>query len=96
MYKRQHIWRRSFDVPPPGGESLKMNAERTIPYFEEEIVPDLKDGKNVLVSAHGNSLRSIVMHIESISPEEIVSLEIATGTPMFYKYDIESGELTRE
>ncbi|MEC9200018.1 MAG: 2,3-diphosphoglycerate-dependent phosphoglycerate mutase [Candidatus Thermoplasmatota archaeon] len=91
-----HIWRRSFDVPPPGGESLKMNAERTIPYFEEEIVPDLKDGKNVLVSAHGNSLRSIVMHIESISPEEIVSLEIATGTPMFYKYDMESGELTRE
>ncbi|MEC7407011.1 MAG: 2,3-diphosphoglycerate-dependent phosphoglycerate mutase [Candidatus Thermoplasmatota archaeon] len=91
-----HIWRRSFDVPPPGGESLKMNAERTIPYFEEEIVPDLKEGKNVLVSAHGNSLRSIVMHIESISPEEIVSLEIATGTPMFYKYDIESGELTRE
>ena len=91
-----HIWRRSFDVPPPGGESLKMNAERTIPYFEEEIVPDLKDGKNVLVSAHGNSLRSIVMHIESISPEEIVSLEIATGTPMFYNYDIESGELTRE
>tara|TARA_B100000212_G_scaffold15078_1_gene10448 strand:+ start:6347 stop:6955 length:609 start_codon:yes stop_codon:yes gene_type:complete len=90
-----HIWRRSFDVPPPGGESLKMNAERTIPYFEEEIVPDLKDGKNVLVSAHGNSLRSIVMHIESISPEEIVSLEIATGTPMFYKYDMESGELTR-
>ena len=90
------IWRRSFDVPPPGGESLKMNAERTIPYFEEEIVPDLKDGKNVLVSAHGNSLRSIVMHIESISPEEIVSLEIATGTPMFYKYDMESGELTRE
>lgn len=91
-----HIWRRSFDVPPPGGESLKMNAERTIPYFEEEIVPDLKDGKNVLVSAHGNSLRSIVMHIESIGPEEIVSLEIATGTPMFYKYDMESGELTRE
>ena len=72
-----HIWRRSFDIPPPGGESLKMNAERTIPYFEEEIVPDLEEGKNVLVSAHGNSLRSIVMHIESISPSEIVSLEIA-------------------
>ena len=91
-----HIWRRSFDVPPPGGESLKMNAERTIPYFEEKIVPDLKEGKNVLVSAHGNSLRSIVMHIESISPEEIVSLEIATGTPIFYQYDMESGELTKE
>lgn len=94
--KQVHIWRRSFDVPPPGGESLKMNAERTIPYFEEKIVPDLKEGKNVLVSAHGNSLRSIVMHIESISPDEIVSLEIATGTPIFYQYDMESGELTKE
>ena len=91
-----HIWRRSFDIPPPGGESLKMNAERTIPYFEEEIIPDLEQGKNVLVSAHGNSLRSIVMHIESISSQDIVSLEIATGTPMFYKYDMDSGKLTRE
>ena len=88
-----HIWRRSFDVPPPGGESLKMNAERTIPYFEEEILPDLVEGKNVLVSAHGNSLRSIVMHIESISPEDIVSLEIATGTPRFYDYDLDSEKL---
>ena len=88
-----HIWRRSFDVPPPGGESLKMNAERTIPYFEEEVVPDLEEGKNVLVSAHGNSLRSIVMHIESISPEDIVSLEIATGTPRFYDYDLDSEKL---
>jgi len=88
-----HIWRRSFDVPPPGGESLKMNAERTIPYFEEEILPDLDEGKNVLVSAHGNSLRSIVMHIESISPEDIVSLEIATGTPRFYDYDLDSKKL---
>lgn len=88
-----HIWRRSFDVPPPRGESLKMNAERTIPYFEEEILPDLDEGKNVLVSAHGNSLRSIVMHIESISPEDIVSLEIATGTPRFYDYDLDSKKL---
>ena len=88
-----HIWRRSFDVPPPGGESLKMNAERTIPYFEEEILPDLDEGKNVLVSAHGNSLRSIVMHIESISPEDIVSLEIATGTPRFYDYNLDSKKL---
>ena len=91
-----HIWRRSFDIPPPGGESLKMNAERTIPYFEEEIIPDLEQGKNVLVSAHGNSLRSIVMHIESISSQDIVSLEIATGTPMFYEYDMDSGKLTRD
>ena len=90
-----HIWRRSFDVPPPGGESLKMNAERTIPYFEEEVVPDLEEGKNVLVSAHGNSLRSIVMHIESISPEDIVSVEIATGTPMFYDFDDDSKKVVR-
>ena len=82
-----HVWRRSFDVAPPEGESLEMTAERTIPYFIEEIVSDLADGKNVLVSAHGNSLRSIVMHIESISPEEIVSLEIPTGEPIHYNYE---------
>ena len=88
-----HIWRRSFDVAPPDGESLEMTAERTIPYFKEEILPDLKAGKSVLVSAHGNSLRSIVMHIEEISPEEIVSLEIQTGSPMFY--EIKGGEISR-
>ena len=82
-----HLWRRSFDVPPPEGESLEMTAERTIPYFTEEILPDLESGKNVLVSAHGNSLRSIVMHLEGISPEDIVSLEIPTGSPMFYIHD---------
>tara|TARA_Y100000768_G_scaffold192140_1_gene144068 strand:- start:1272 stop:1871 length:600 start_codon:yes stop_codon:yes gene_type:complete len=88
-----HIWRRSFDVAPPDGESLEMTAERTIPYFEEEILPDLQEGRGVLVSAHGNSLRSIVMHIEGISPEEIVSLEIQTGSPMFYEF--EGGEISR-
>jgi len=82
-----HVWRRSFDVAPPEGESLEMTAERTIPYFIEEIVPELADGKSVLVSAHGNSLRSIVMHIESISPEDIVSLEIPTGEPIHYNYE---------
>lgn len=82
-----HVWRRSFDVAPPEGESLEMTAERTIPYFTEEIVPELADGKSVLVSAHGNSLRSIVMHIESISPEDIVSLEIPTGEPIHYNYE---------
>ena len=80
-----HIWRRSFDVAPPGGESLEMTAERTIPYFEDEILPDLESGMNVLVSAHGNSLRSIVMHIEKISPEDIVSFEIPTGIPRYYE-----------
>ena len=88
-----HIWRRSFDVAPPDGESLEMTAERTIPYFEGEILPDLQAGKGVLVSAHGNSLRSIVMHIEEISTEDIVSLEIQTGSPMFYKF--EGGEISR-
>ena len=81
-----HIWRRSFDVPPPGGESLEMTAERTIPYFVEEIIPDLDSGMNVLVAAHGNSLRSIVMHIEEISPKEITKLEIPTGVPMYYEF----------
>jgi len=84
-----HIWRRSFDVAPPEGESLEMTAERTIPYFTEEILPDLVSGKNVLVSAHGNSLRSIVMHIDGISPEDIVSLEIPTGEPIHYSYEEE-------
>ena len=81
-----HIWRRSFDVAPPDGESLEMTAIRTIPYFEEEILPDLEAGMDVLVSAHGNSLRSIVMHIERISPEDIVSFEIATGVPRYYEF----------
>jgi len=89
-----HIWRRSFDVAPPEGESLEMTAERTIPYFTEEIVSDLVDGKNVLVSAHGNSLRSIVMHIDGISPEDIVSLEIPTGEPIHYNY--EEGVISRD
>ena len=88
-----HIWRRSFDVPPPGGESLEMTAERTIPYFVEEIIPDLNSGMNVLVAAHGNSLLSIVMHIEGISPEEITKLEIPTGVPMDYEFD--NGEIRR-
>lgn len=91
--KQVRIWRRSFDVAPPGGESLEMTAARTIPYFLEEIVPDLERGLNVLVSAHGNSLRSIVMHIEAITPEEIVSLEIPTGVPLFYTYA--EGSITR-
>ena len=89
-----HIWRRSFDVAPPEGESLEMTAERTIPYFTEKIVSDLVDGKNVLVSAHGNSLRSIVMHIDGISPEDIVSLEIPTGEPIHYSY--EEGVISRD
>jgi|TARA_B100000902_G_scaffold301172_1_gene288873 2,3-bisphosphoglycerate-dependent phosphoglycerate mutase len=88
-----HIWRRSFDVPPPDGESLKMNAERTLPYFKENIIGDLENGKNVLVAAHGNSLRSIVMFIENISKEDVVKLEIQTGVPRTYVF--ENGIFTR-
>ena len=81
-----HIWRRSFDVPPPGGESLKNTAERVIPYFEIEIMPKVKEGLNILIAAHGNSLRALVMELEKISSEEIVKLEIATGDPLTYEY----------
>ena len=88
-----HIWRRSFDVPPPGGESLKNTAERVLPYFELEIMPKVKEGLNILVAAHGNSLRALVMELEKISSEEIVKLEIATGDPLTYEYS--DGEFIR-
>ena len=88
-----HIWRRSFDVPPPGGESLKNTAERVLPYFELEIMPRVKEGLNILVAAHGNSLRALVMELEKISSEEIVKLEIATGDPLTYEYS--NGEFVR-
>ena len=88
-----HIWRRSFDIPPPDGESLEMCAKRTLPYLNEEIEPDLQSGKNVLVAAHGNSLRSIVMSIENLSPNEILSVEIPTGVPIHYQY--ENGKYSR-
>lgn len=79
------IWRRSYDVPPPGGESLKDTAARTLPYYEAEILPQLKAGKTVLIAAHGNSLRAMVMAIEALTPEQILKREIATGQPTVYK-----------
>ena len=81
------IWRRSYDVPPPGGESLKDTAARTLPFYEEHILPALKAGKTVLVAAHGNSLRSIVMAIEGLTPDEILKRELATGEPVVYAID---------
>jgi 2,3-bisphosphoglycerate-dependent phosphoglycerate mutase len=81
-----HIWRRSYDIPPPNGESLEMTAKRTIPYLEEQIMPALIEGKNIFVAAHGNSLRSIVMSIENLSPKEVVGLEIPTGEPIIYEW----------
>ncbi len=80
-----HIWRRSYDVSPPGGESLKDTAARTLPYYEEKIWPEVKAGRNVIVAAHGNSLRSIVMKLDGLSPEEVTKLEIATGVPIVYQ-----------
>lgn len=81
------IWRRSYDIPPPNGESLKDTAARTIPYFEKHIAADLKAGKNVIIAAHGNSLRSIVMHLENMTKEQILEYEIPTGTPIVYELD---------
>ena len=82
-----HIWRRSYDIAPPGGESLKDTAARVLPYYEREILPRVKEGKNVLVTAHGNSLRALIMVLEGLSEQEIVKREIATGAPLIYELD---------
>lgn len=82
-----HIWRRSYDVQPPNGESLQDTAGRTIPFFKETILPALEENMNVLVSAHGNSLRSIVMDIEKLDRESVLNLEIPTGKPLYYNYE---------
>jgi 2,3-bisphosphoglycerate-dependent phosphoglycerate mutase len=80
-----HVWRRSFDVPPPGGESLKDTAARVLPYYKAKIWPEVKAGRNVLVAAHGNSLRALIMQLEGLSGEEIVARELATGAPIVYR-----------
>ena len=87
-----HIWRRSFDMPPPGGESLKDTADRVLPYYDAHILPQVLKGKTILVAAHGNSLRALVMRLDKLSPEEIVKHEIATGDPIIYRLD-ENGEV---
>jgi 2,3-bisphosphoglycerate-dependent phosphoglycerate mutase len=83
------VWRRSFDVPPPNGESLKDTAERVIPYFESEIIPKLKAGKNIVIAAHGNSLRALIMYLEKMTPEQILEFEIGTAQPRLYELDSE-------
>ena len=90
-----HIWRRSYDVPPPGGESLKDTAARTLPYYRDHILPQVLAGKSVLVSAHGNSLRSIIMEIEDLSGEEIVKLELATGVPIIYELNADGRPISK-
>ena len=80
-----HIWRRSYDIPPPDGESLKLTAARTIPYLEEVLLPALEEGRNLFVAAHGNSLRSIIMHLDRMSRDEVLTLEVSTGVPIVYE-----------
>lgn len=90
-----HVWRRSFDVPPPGGESLKDTAERVLPYFDAQILPRVLKGERVIVSAHGNSLRALVMRLEDLSGGEIVKREIGTGAPIIYRLD-ETGKVAEK
>jgi len=90
-----HIWRRSYDVPPPNGESLAMTAERTIPYYQSKIMPHLENGESVLVTAHGNSLRALIMYIEEMSKEQILAFNLPTGTPHIYYFDREM-KITRK
>ena len=94
--KQVHIWRRSYDIPPPGGESLKMTAERVLPYFNREIMPRVLKGERVLIAAHGNSLRSLVMVLDKLSETEILDVNIATGAPIVYKLDDKGNVLSKE
>jgi 2,3-bisphosphoglycerate-dependent phosphoglycerate mutase len=84
------VWRRSYDVAPPGGESLKDTAARVLPYYIQEILPRVLRGDHVIVAAHGNSLRALVMVLEKLSPEQIVAREIATGVPLIYRLNGDS------
>lgn len=79
------IWRRSYDIQPPNGESLKDTAARVIPYYEKEIAPLLKQGKNIIIAAHGNSLRALIMKLENLTPAQILEVEIPTGAPKLYE-----------
>ncbi|MGE0751980.1 MAG: 2,3-bisphosphoglycerate-dependent phosphoglycerate mutase [Variibacter sp.] len=83
-------WRRSYDVPPPGGESLKDTVARTLPYFIQEILPRVLRGERTLVAAHGNSLRALVMVLERLSPEQILKRELGTGVPIIYRLNADA------
>lgn len=89
------LWRRSYDIAPPNGESLKMTQERVLPYYQREILPLLKRGNNVLIVAHGNSLRALVMALEKLTPEEIVAVNIPTGIPFAYLLDADGNVLEK-
>lgn len=79
------LWRRSYDIPPPGGESLKDTAARVLPFYKTRIWPAVKSGKNVVVTAHGNSIRALIMYLEELSAQQIIEREVATGAPMVYR-----------
>lgn len=89
--KQVHIWRRSFTTPPPGGESLKDTADRVLPYYHANILPDVLAGKNVIISAHGNSLRALMMELDQLSTDEVTKLNLATGAPMIYRLNQNGG-----
>jgi 2,3-bisphosphoglycerate-dependent phosphoglycerate mutase len=91
-----HIWRRSFDTPPPGGESLKDTAARVLPYYEAEILPLISQGKDILIAAHGNSLRALVMHLDALSAEEILAVNIGTGEPYHYQMNADATVAAKE
>ena len=91
-----HIWRRSYDVPPPNGESLEMTAARTLPFFERCIMGDIVQGKNVLVVAHGNSNRSIVMKLDNLSKEQVLELNLGTAVPLVYDLTLEGHVVSKE
>ena len=82
-----HLWRKSYEAVPPGGESLAMTAERTVPFYEREIAPRVREASRILVVAHGNSLRSVVMHLDQLSAAEVVDVHIATGEVLIYRFD---------
>jgi 2,3-bisphosphoglycerate-dependent phosphoglycerate mutase len=94
--KQVQAWRRSYDVAPPGGESLKDTLARTVPYYLRHILPDVLDGKRIIVVAHGNSLRALIMAMEGLSPAEILSRELLTGVPMLYRLKSNSRIESRE
>ena len=85
--EKVQMWRRSYDQGPPGGETLKQTGERVVPYFREEIEPLVKNGSNILIAAHGNSLRSLIKFLDDVTDEDIVKLEIPTGAPIHYVFD---------
>jgi 2,3-bisphosphoglycerate-dependent phosphoglycerate mutase len=91
-----HVWRRSFDVAPPGGESLKDTAARTLPFFDRAILGDVRAGRDVLVVAHGNSNRSIVMQLDGLGEDEVTTLELATGVPLVYELDTDGTVVSKQ